>query len=643
MHRRSVTFRMCLGLFLTFACGFVSAAPVPVYQADQVGTYFREWLLCGPFPNTLPGDEDVTDYKHSERCVGFFGDLLESIGGEKNANPKDGEAGWYYFKSDSDLIRLNDIFDPNELVVGYGFCLIESPQDQQAMLSFGCNDGGRVWLNGEMVHEIHLADGRWLEKDDDYVPIQLKKGMNRLLVKIDEGSGDYGFVVRLLEYKQTVSELRKDLETHKHLSVVTLEDELTILFGTPHRIEALAVPGTKVKFEILDKSGRVFRTLFGQPGFLVTLPLQGIPEGDFSVRASFELAEGAAAISEVRHFKGRLPRHNLPERLGADLALRDENGKPYLPIGTYGAPQADYETIHKAGYNFVVGGANDLDAAQAAGLKVGISMHGEGEKWLDSLRETVRANREHPALLFYMLFDEPGYNRADLMLMYDAYNLIHKEDPVHPVYLVITNQRVYGTFGRCCDVLAIDTYPISRGTIEGVGDCILNAYRLSDGDIPVWHCGQLFAWPADRYPTPAEHRMMTYMTVQSGAKGFLWYTFKWGQGSLPDDEPVLWQEHKRIMAELKELEPVIVYPGLGERLGTGNYFLRATAKRGPGGETYVFAVNTSKTETLTSKIQLPTTFTGEIEVWKENRKVRVEDGLLVDQFEPLGVHVYRFR
>ncbi|HPA44735.1 MAG TPA: hypothetical protein PK395_03135 [bacterium] len=97
------------------------------------------------------------------------------------------------------------------------------------------------------------------------------------------------------------------------------------------------------------------------------------------------------------------------------------------------------------------------------------------------------------------------------------------------------------------------------------------------------------------------------------------------------------------MAELKELEPVIVYPGLGERLGTGNYFLRASAKRGPGGETYVFAVNTSKTETLTSKIQLPTTFTGEIEVWKENRKVRVEDGLLVDQFEPLGVHVYRFR
>ena len=109
---------------------------------------------------------------------------------------------------------------------------------------------------------------------------------------------------------------------------------------------------------------------------------------------------------------------------------------------------------------------------------------------------------------------------------------------------------------------------------------------------------------------------------------------------MPETDPALWKEHLELIREMKELEPVLVYPGLGERLGTGNYALRATAKRGPKGDFYVFAVNTSKTETHTSRIQLPTRSSGEIQVYRENRTVSVADGLLKDRFEPLDVHIY---
>ena len=363
----------------------VSASDVPTYDADETGVYFREWLLCGPFPNSLSAD--VTDYMHGERCVGFKRDYLMSIGGEENADPKPGQTvevedleirrPWFRYKSETNEIPLNDIFSPNDLVVGYAFCHIQSSKDHKVMMAVGSNDGVKIWLNGEMVHRFHVPHGRWLEKDDDYVPVELQKGINRLLIKVDEGSGDFGFVFRLLNYDKTIADLHAQLDEHKHLSVITREDQVVVTFGTPHRIEALA-PGNKVKVDIINAEGEVIDTRSGRPGFEIEFPLENVPEGLFTVRAEFTLPDGKNIISEKRHFKGLLPRHPLPEMLGTDLALRNDKGNPYFPIGTYGAPVDAYETIRQAGYTFVVGSVASLDAAQAAGLKVGVSIHGHG-------------------------------------------------------------------------------------------------------------------------------------------------------------------------------------------------------------------------------------------------------------------------
>ena len=629
------------------APSLANAGDVPTYDAAELGVFYHDWLLCGPFPNSFI--ERLVDYKHGQRCIGFERDYLESTGGEAAADPEEGdtvtvsdlglERRWVLHQSEKDFIGFNDFFEPNDMVTAYGFCHIESAKRQRVMMGVGSNDGCKIWLNGELVHAFHIPDGRWLAADDDYVPVTLEKGVNRLLIEVDEGSGDYGFVFRLLDYEKTVTELRAKLDEHRHLSVVTTDDRLSIFFGTPHRVSALA-GGKQVKIEVLDDEGKLVDTVSGDPGFEITIPIANVPEGFFSVRASLDLDSGSTAVSELRHFNGRLPRHGLPSLLGPDLAIRNDEGKPYFPIGTYGASVEKYEKLREAGYNFVVGGAPSLDAAQAAGLKMGLSVHGHGAEWLDQLRETVREHRDHPALLFWMLFDEPGYNRAELLEIHAAYELIHEEDPVHPIYLVITHPSVYETFGRCCDVLSIDTYPVSQGNLTSIGTNIDKAIHDLDGDQPIWHCGQLFDWPGDRYPTPREHRMMTYTALQAGVKGMMWFTYAWGGKELPVVEPELWKEHVQLMREMKELEPVLVYPGLGERLATGHSAVRATAKRGPNGESIIFAVNTSETETIASRIQLPSTLSGEIEVMRENRGVAVKNGLLRDRFAPLDVHVY---
>ena len=232
-----------LVLFLIPVSSSYSADEAPVYSAEKTGEFFRDWLLCGPFPNS--DDFNLTDYKHGERCKGFLTDLLKDAGGEAKIEPKVGDSishpdlstprSWFLYQSKSDLVHLNDIMIPNDNVAAYAFCWIDSPDERRVMAAIGSNDNVKCWLDGELVHVFSIPDGRWLEADDDYVPITLKKGRNRLLLKVCEGTGDFGLAFRLLDYKETKQSILKSLHLHTKLTAVTKENALQITFGTPHR------------------------------------------------------------------------------------------------------------------------------------------------------------------------------------------------------------------------------------------------------------------------------------------------------------------------------------------------------------------------------------------------------------------------
>ena len=270
-----------------------------------------------------------------------------------------------------------------------------------------------------------------------------------------------------------------------------------------------------------------------------------------------------------------------------------------------------------------------------------VSVHVDGHN-IAALSDTIAKYKDHPAVLCWMLYDAPGYHREDLLHIYNIYNAAYKADPVHPSYLVITTPTVYKTFGRCCDVLAVDTYPITNGTLTDVGDNIALAYNQLDGDTPIWHCGQMFKWPEQRRPNPQEHRFMTYLPLIEGAKGILWYTYKGYGQYLPQDDPVLWQAHKKLLKELNQLTPLWLEPGFGEsvELVTENNDIRAIIKSSPIG-TFIIAVNKSKTDTYLVNFKLKEYFTGKISVFAEDRKINIKNGSLTDQFKPLDVHIYQ--
>lgn len=628
-------------------CGAVQAVEPPRYDASEMGVYFRDWLVCGSFPNgaRTVGSISIEGYESE----GFHQDFLGPIGGEAGADPGLGnsfreattgrEFTWEFLKSDSDLISFENHFEENDNVVAYAFARVDSDSEKEVILSVGSNDGIRVFLNGELVHSHYIL--RWLGKDSDYVPITLKKGSNRLLIKVDESGGDWGFSARLLDYEETLNALRRDSEKHSKLRVVTREGHLAAFFGEPYQIETLN-PGAQVRIDAYDAKGDLTARLSGRCGRELRFPLSTFEDGPVYFKAFFPLPDGTAVESERGHYVGVLPRHEPAARIGKDLAFRDK-GEPFFPIGIYSAQPEEYAILKEIGFNFVVAGVDQLDAVQEAGLLASIGFHGDDQAYLDHLCETVEKHKSHPAVLCWMLADEPGYNQMDLLVIHEAYKRVRKIDPNNPTYLVITDPRVYETFGRCCDVLAIDTYPISKKfPINDVGFNIAKAYAQSDGDLPIWHCGQLFAWPSDRLPTPLENRFMTYLALLDGAKGVLWYGMNWYGTSLPKEDPELWKAHSALVRELNDLAPFFIAPGLGTDLVVEdeNRVVRANLKETADGRRLVIALNTSQETVTTAEIGISGMEQGEAAVVGEGRTIAVKNGKLTDRFEPLAVHLY---
>lgn len=174
-----------------FEKGHFLPPPTEVRLAIEAmsGQYFQSWLLLGPFPNSgTPAP-----------------DFLTSVGGEARARGRValqfdlsglGTFRWKKYTSpEADAVNLKQVFEKNERVVAYAYCRIESPLAQKVRATFGSNDGIEIIFNGEHLFQRHTK--RNLQPDEDEVSLPFNPGENHLLLKIDQGKGDWGFSFRL--------------------------------------------------------------------------------------------------------------------------------------------------------------------------------------------------------------------------------------------------------------------------------------------------------------------------------------------------------------------------------------------------------------------------------------------------------------
>ena len=145
------------------------------------------WHIAGPFDN---GDNDAgldTVYQ-PEKGI----DLSASYKG------KAGKVVWRRVKPDGQgYVDLQAFFTgASDNIVSYLYQEIESPADQDAEVLIGTDDGCKLWINGKQV----FADRRHqaATPEANRVKVKLKKGTNKVLLKINNGAGPHGFYFTIL-------------------------------------------------------------------------------------------------------------------------------------------------------------------------------------------------------------------------------------------------------------------------------------------------------------------------------------------------------------------------------------------------------------------------------------------------------------
>ena len=203
--RHSLTFFGLL-IILTISTGIfgakiaaqndVVATENPVYRDPQPDQFFKKWLVLGPIP--VSAEKTIPDQNKQKKVFEAEPPFrIQDLSPTKSSHQiNDKEYQWQLVASEDEILDLNQIYGKTEFVEAYAWAEIYLSEPKNVLFGIGSDDGVRVWLNGQLIHQ-NQSD-RPVSKDQDLVPATFKKGKNQLLLKIQNERWDWGFCCRIL-------------------------------------------------------------------------------------------------------------------------------------------------------------------------------------------------------------------------------------------------------------------------------------------------------------------------------------------------------------------------------------------------------------------------------------------------------------
>ncbi|HVP09650.1 MAG TPA: TIM-barrel domain-containing protein [Phycisphaerae bacterium] len=156
------------------------------------------WWIVGPFevPFEKAMDTSFPPEEKIDLAAQYEGKDKQSIGWKQMKRPIGPDANL----ADEFFVDLTGVFGGRKYnAVAYALAYLIAPEDTDATLALGSDDGVAVWLNGKEIHRV--PGGRAYMSKQDRVPVHLEKGANTLLLKIIQGGGDWGFCVHVEDAK----------------------------------------------------------------------------------------------------------------------------------------------------------------------------------------------------------------------------------------------------------------------------------------------------------------------------------------------------------------------------------------------------------------------------------------------------------
>lgn len=166
---------------------------VPLRKIESLPGFVVHWLLCGPFN----ADGKLTS------CRAMKKDYLAGAGGEARVRPRQGlRVGRTGPAWEADATRHGCIVNLSRRysthgIVSYAAAYLKAPVACDANILLGSDDGFILYLNGRRIalRDVH----RGLGVDTDIFEVKLKRGINAILLKVEQFYGAYEFCLRVTD------------------------------------------------------------------------------------------------------------------------------------------------------------------------------------------------------------------------------------------------------------------------------------------------------------------------------------------------------------------------------------------------------------------------------------------------------------
>jgi len=271
----------------------------------------------------------------------------------------------------------------------------------------------------------------------------------------------------------------------------------------------------------------------------------------------------------------------------------------------------------------------------------------EGEEALN--RWVAKTLSAHPGLAGFYTADE---RPADIVpRVFAQHRALAAAAPGTVTYAVLGDglERQAPLWRDAVDVMGLDPYPIvqptGRNDLAMVGEWTRIGQDAVKGARPVWMVIQYFPLTtAGGWPTGAEIKAMSWMSIIEGARGLLYWS--WGEKGLawvkdPRERERKWADLVKITKEIHALEPVLLAPDTTVVTGSPAA-VRVLGKRGADGARYVFAYNTGAAPvTATWTLAAPATAVMDLDAQAAGPKI--EGNGFAASFGPYEVKRYLIR
>ena len=160
-----------------------------IHRSDK--GFVRSWKVIGTFDfgtgldNVYPPENEI-----------LFDETYQGKGGSIKWETEDTTTSGY-LNFISVFSKRNSDINPRSEGIAYAYTEVLSPDNREVKITLGSNDGAKMWINKEVVYNKHA--GRNAVADQEVLTVKLKKGKNRILVKVENMGASWGLYLRIVD------------------------------------------------------------------------------------------------------------------------------------------------------------------------------------------------------------------------------------------------------------------------------------------------------------------------------------------------------------------------------------------------------------------------------------------------------------